>query len=64
MLEIPPSIDSKYRFVIVSALRARQIQNGSPPLIEDTSRKPTKIAQEEVLKELVPFTIPESDSSD
>ena len=62
MIEIPDSIDSKYRFVIVSALRARQIQNGSPPLVEDTSRKPTQIAQEEVLRDLVQFTIPEPES--
>lgn len=63
MIEIPDNIDSKYRFVILSALRARQIQSGSPPLIEDTSRKPTQIAQQEVLRNLIQFTIPEDDES-
>ena len=59
MIEIPETVDSKYRFVIISALRARQIQNGSRPLIDDSGRKATHIAQEEVLQDLVPFTIPE-----
>lgn len=63
MIEIPDTIDSKYRFVILSALRARQIQSGSPPMIEDTSRKPTQIAMQEVLQGLVQFTIPGDDES-
>jgi DNA-directed RNA polymerase omega subunit len=62
LIEIPDNIDSKYRFVILSALRARQIQAGSPPMIEDTSRKPTQIAQQEVLRNLVQFTIPGDES--
>jgi len=64
MIEIPENIDSKYRFVIVAALRARQIQNGSQPMIEDTSRKPTFIAKQEVLQGLVPFTVPEPESDE
>ena len=59
MIEIPKSVDSKYRFVIISALRARQIQSGSRPLIDDMGRKATQVAQEEVLQDLVSFTIPE-----
>ena len=62
MIEIPDNIDSKYRFVIVAALRARQIQNGSAPMIEDNSRKPTHVAKQEVLQGLVQFTIPDMDS--
>jgi DNA-directed RNA polymerase omega subunit len=62
VIEIPDSIDSKYRFVIVSALRARQIQNGSPAMVEVESGKPTQIAQQEVLQDLVQFTIPEPES--
>jgi DNA-directed RNA polymerase omega subunit len=64
VIRFPESIDSKYRFVIVSALRARQIQNGSPPLIEAASGKPATIAQKEVLSELVPFTIPDPESEE
>ena len=62
MISIPDNIDSKYRFVILSALRARQIQAGSPPLIEDAAgNKPTQTAQQEILQNLVQFTIPDMD---
>ncbi len=58
MIEIPESVDSKYRFVIISALRARQLQSGSRPLIDDEGRKATQVAQQEVLEDLISFTIP------
>ncbi len=60
MLTIPDNIDSKYRFVILSALRARQIQGGSPPMVEENGRKPTTLAQEELVQGLVEFTIADS----
>ena len=59
MIIIPDNIDSKYRFVILSALRARQIQGGSAPLIRQPSHKATQIAQREILQNLVKFRIPE-----
>lgn len=37
-----------YRFVIAAARRARQLQAGARALISTTSRKPTRIAMEEV----------------
>ena len=58
-MEIPDSVDSKYRFVIIAALRARQIQGGSRPLIDDMGRKATMVAQQEVLQDLVPFIVPD-----
>jgi DNA-directed RNA polymerase omega subunit len=62
LIAIPDNIDSKYRFVILSALRARQIQAGSPALLKDASGlKPTQIAQQEILENLVQFTIPDRD---
>ena len=36
LIQIPDNIDSKYRFVILSALRARQIQGGSMPSDQGT----------------------------
>ena len=39
---------SVYRFIIAGARRARQLQAGARPLISTTSRKPTKIAMEEI----------------
>ena len=37
-----------YRFILAAARRARQLQGGARPTISTTSRKPTKIAIEEV----------------
>ena len=37
-----------YRFVLAAARRARQLQSGAKVNIATTSRKPTKIAMEEV----------------
>ena len=52
-------IDSKYRFVIVAAKRTRQLQAGSPALIELPGRKMTQVAQEEVSRGLVEYEIKE-----
>lgn len=59
MIQIPENIDSKYRFVILAALRARQIQGGSAPLIKEPSHKPTQLARQELQQELVKFRIPD-----
>lgn len=59
MITIPDNIDSKYRFVILSALRARQIQGGSAPIMKEPRHKATQIAQKEILQGLVKFRIPE-----
>jgi DNA-directed RNA polymerase omega subunit len=55
LIIIPDHIDSKYRFVILSALRARQIQAGSMPMIKDNRHKSTRIAQKELLAGMVKF---------
>ena len=62
MITIPDNIDSKYRFVILSALRARQIQGGSAPMLKETRHKATQVAQKEILQGLVKFRIPDRDS--
>jgi DNA-directed RNA polymerase omega subunit len=59
LITIPDNIDSKYRFVILSALRARQIQGGSAPIMKEPRHKATQIAQKEILQRLVKFRIPE-----
>lgn len=51
------NLESKFRFVHVAARRARQLQGGSRPLIPTGSRKPTRIAMEEVLENAVEFEI-------
>jgi len=54
-----PGIDSRYRLIVVAALRSKQLLNGSLPRIEDDPRRHrnTSIALEEVKRGLVPFTI-------
>ena len=63
MITIPDNIDSKYRFVILSALRARQIQGGSMPMLKEPRHKATQIAQKEILQNLVKFRIPEREGN-
>ena len=46
---------STYRFIIVSAKRARQLQNGARSFLPSTSRKPTVAAMEEVRRGLVQY---------
>ena len=48
-------VDSKYRLVILAARRSKQIQKGARPRLQAQSRKPTKIALEEVQKGLVRY---------
>ena len=59
MIHIPDNVDSKYRFVILSALRARQIQSGSQPMIKEPSHKATQLARKELQQGLVKFRIPD-----
>lgn len=49
---------STYRYIIVSAKRARQLQSGARPFLPTTSRKPTVIAAEEVRRGLVKWEDP------
>ena len=46
---------SAYRFIIVAAKRARQLQNGARSMLPTTSKKPTMAAMEEVRRGLVPY---------
>jgi DNA-directed RNA polymerase omega subunit len=62
LIRIPDNIDSKYRFVILSALRARQIQGGSMPMIKEPSHKATQLARKELQQGLVKFRIPDVSS--
>ena len=51
---------SVYRFIVVAAKRARQLQSGARPKVHATSRKMTRIAIEETRKGLVPYFDPET----
>jgi DNA-directed RNA polymerase subunit omega len=45
--------DSNYRYILVAARRARQLQSGAHPLVETASTKPCRIAAEELLADKV-----------
>jgi len=47
-MKLMEGFDSNYRYILVAARRARQLQSGSRPLVDTHSRKPCKIAQEEI----------------
>jgi len=48
---------SMYRFIIVAAKRARQLQAGARPALPTSSKKATVIAVEEVRRGLVKYEI-------
>lgn len=52
---------STYRFIIVAAKRARQLQGGARPVLPTSSKKPTVIAVEEVRRGLVKYYMPGED---
>jgi DNA-directed RNA polymerase subunit omega len=56
-MDIPQNIDSKFRFILVAAKRARQLQAGAKPLIQTPTKKVTRVAQLEVGASLVPFEV-------
>lgn len=59
MYFIPDDMDSStYRFIIVAAKRARQLQNGQRSVLPTTNKKPTVLAMEEVRRGLVPYSDP------
>ncbi|MBI1940639.1 MAG: DNA-directed RNA polymerase subunit omega [Acidobacteria bacterium] len=56
-MEFARRIDSKFRFILVAAKRARQLQAGAKPLVQTLYKKMTKIAQMEVEAGLVPIEV-------
>jgi DNA-directed RNA polymerase subunit omega len=56
---IPDDPDaSTYRYIIVAAKRARQLQSGARSFLPTTSKKPTVAAMEEVRRGLVQYDDP------
>lgn len=63
-LRIPENIDSKFRFILIAAERAKQLQNGAPPRLEVKSRKPAFVAIKETESNLVEFDLLEEDNEE
>jgi len=57
MEKIPERIGSKYRFIIIAAERAKQLQNGAKAKMKTRSTKPSHIAMREVEGDLIDFEI-------
>ncbi len=51
------NIDSKYRFIILAAKRAKQLLKGAKPKIQGRSKSPIRIAQAEVRSGLIEYEI-------
>jgi DNA-directed RNA polymerase subunit omega len=58
-MKLIEGFDSNYRYILVAARRARQLQSGAPPVVDTTSRKPCRIAQDEIRAGKVKWEIPE-----
>ena len=59
-MKLIDGFDSNYRYILVAARRARQLQGGAPPVIDTISRKPCRIAQDEIRAGKVKWLIPET----
>jgi DNA-directed RNA polymerase omega subunit len=57
MQKIPESIGSKYRFIILAAERAKQLQNNAKPKLKTRSTKPACVAMKELEQDLLSFEI-------
>jgi DNA-directed RNA polymerase subunit omega len=62
-MKLMEGFDSNYRYILVAARRARQLQGGAVPVIETGSRKPCRIAQDEIRAGKVKWVIPETKSA-
>ncbi len=47
-MKLIEGFDSNYRYILVAARRARQIQGGARPMVDTAARKPCKIARQEI----------------
>ena len=52
------SLMNKYSLVKVAARRARQLQNGAPPLSNSMSLKACRVAQDEIKAGFIGFVLP------
>ncbi len=59
-MQLHQGFDSNYRYILVAARRARQLQKGARPLVETASRKPCRIAEQEIQADKVKWFVPET----
>ena len=56
-LILPKDVDSKFRFITVASQRAKQLQGGAKARVEARSRKPTRVAIQEVLANTISWEL-------
>lgn len=49
----PPTVDSKFRLVLLAAHRAEQIMRGARPKVDAGKKKPVRISMDEIQHQLV-----------
>lgn len=54
---IPDDVDSKFRYILICAERAKQLQNGARARLDTRTKKPTYIAMQEVTGKLIHFEV-------
>jgi DNA-directed RNA polymerase subunit omega len=59
-MKLVDGFDSNYRYILVAARRARQLQSGARPMVDSHSRKPCRVAQDEIRAGKVKWFIPET----
>ncbi len=64
IIKVPEEFDSKFRFILVAAERAKQLPNGAPHKIDVKSRKSAFVAIREVEQGLVPYEILEEEDEE
>jgi DNA-directed RNA polymerase subunit omega len=58
-MKLIEGFDSNYRYILVAARRARQLQSGAKPMVDTDSRKPCRIAMDEIDSGKVKWVVPE-----
>lgn len=54
-----PTIDSKYRKILIAAKRSKQLQKGARPRLNVPNAKYTRVALEEITHGLIQFELTE-----
>ncbi len=58
-MKLMTGFDSNYRYILVAARRARQLQSGAQPTVETATKKSCRIAEEELKAGNIAWYIPE-----
>jgi DNA-directed RNA polymerase subunit omega len=62
-MKLIEGFDSNYRYILVAARRARQLQSGAKPMVDTMSRKPCRIAMDEIDSGKVKWEVPQVEKS-